>query len=262
MFSWVKLLITTPNVHGGGNVAIFDFKIYLNSINTLIDKDKIPFYIVIISSISVIVLVLRKKINVISPIFFAAFITVCSLAVFSKYSLSHYQLVNYTLMVYLAIYGLRKLPILIKLFLIAFLLLVAFVNFKSYYSNVMVSAHKEYVLEDFIKSNPPKKATLWLWGRSKDFSTLWVLDRTQGVIFRKQLAGSKPKIFELNSNMEDVWFAQRQGKLFDICWDQLYLQESSIETFFRKYPNTNMHYEKLEGTDDMYLVTSNHCINN
>jgi len=154
----------------------------------------------------------------------------------------------------------ENMPKLVKLILMIVLIFFAVKNYNVYYSDVMTAARKEYLLEKFIEDNPPREATVWLWGRSEDFARLWSVNWTRGAIFRKELANAKPKLLELHPNLEDIWVDNRERKLFDYCWDQLYIQKSSLDAFRSKYTNRNLSYQKLDGTDDMYLVTSGHCI--
>lgn len=262
LFGWVKFLATTTDVHGGGKIALFDLNTYLISVNALIDRDRIPFYIIIITSISVFLAMFRRKIRIMSPIAMVFFGTWFSILVFSKYNLGHYQFVNFIIIVYLASLTLGYISKPVKLILSVLLILPAVTNFNSYYSEVMVAARKEIVLENFIVNNPPKNATVWLWGRSEDFARLWSVNWTGGTIFRRDLANTKPKLLELHPNLEDIWEKNREQKLFDFCWDQLYMQKIALEPFLLRYSDRNLKYQKLDDTDDMYLITSDHCTQN
>lgn len=261
MFAWITRLASTTGVQGSGKKAIFDFASYSLSVRTLINRERIPFYIVIVTFLSVLYNQKIKKNRFITPLNIMVVGVFFSLIVFSKYNLSYYQLANYAIVIYIAAVILNSLPKTLKISLVVLLLFPVIANISSFYTSISTSSQKTIVLEEFVKSNPPERGTVWSWGRSSDFSILWIRDWTGGRIFGDNIADKKGNLYELNTNFEYVTTPDNNiEELFSACWDKLYLLESSLESFLLKYPQYNSSYILISGTDDMALVTSTHCL--
>ena len=261
MFAWITRLASTAGVQGSGKKAIFDRASYTLSAKTLINRENIPFFVTMVTFLSVLFNQIIRKNKLVTPINIMAIGVFFSLIVFSKYSLSYYHLANYIIVVYIAAVILKSLPNVLKAFLIVLLLFPVTVNISSFYSTILTSSQKSIVLEEFVESNPSEQGTVWSWGRSSDFSTLWVRDWTGGGVFGDNIANKKGNMYELNTNFEYVTTPNNNvEKIFDVCWDKMYLLESSLKSFLLKYPQYNSSYTLIPGTDDMAVVTSAHCL--
>ena len=185
---------------------------------------------------------------------------IVGLLINAKYPLSYYQIVTYTIVVFIASFSIRLLPKIAQAALLIILILPASANIKNSYITINQAAKKTAVLEKYIQEHPPQRAALWVWGRSKDFALLWSRDWASG-LFTKQLAKYRPNLFELESNFDFINIDGRSQKpVFSVCWDQLYLQQASVSVFISKYPQKSIKYTALPGTDDMALIESNHCL--
>lgn len=245
LFNWVSDLITSTGIHAGGEKAIFEWSSYRDSIIGL--HHQIPWlFLGIILTLSISIA--QKKLSTLVMIF-----TIGVLA-FAKYPLTYYQLSNYTVLVFLLATSLARMN---KVTPIAFcLLLLPLVNsmVNEYLATTTLAMNKAKVLEDYIIKHPAQKAALWEWGRAKDPALLLTTSSGwHGSMFADEVRDLKISMFEL--------FPIPRDKVFDICWDQLYIQGVSVGSFMHKYPERIFEKERIPGSDDMFLLTSSHCKN-
>jgi len=260
MYSWISYLATTTETHGGGTKAIFNPSSYYFSIRGLVSRETWAAFVGLLSIFGFVVVTIHKKYsqNISTVILTGS--TIVGLLINAKYPLSYYQIVTYTIVVFIASFSIRLLPKIAQAALLIILILPASANIKNSYITINQAAKKTAVLEKYIQEHPPQRAALWVWGRSKDFALLWSRDWASG-LFTKQLAKYRPNLFELESNFDFINIDGRSQKpVFSVCWDQLYLQQASVSVFISKYPQKSIKYTALPGTDDMALIESNHCL--
>ena len=97
-------------------------------------------------------------------------------------------------------------------------------------------------------------AILWEWGRAKDPAVLWTTSSDwHGGMFLAEKEALKLSSYEL--------FPIPSEKVFDLCWDQLYIQKASVGAFVEKHAGRPLDSNLIEGTGDMVFIESAHCVN-
>lgn len=262
MFRWVTLLASTTGTHGSGKKAIFDLPSYLSSAGGLVHKEKSAVIVVATVFVLLVVFLIFKKIKFNSPVNILGFLTLSGILVFSKFPLSHYQLSNYIAVVFLGAFVVNRLPRFLKIALIILLLPLALNNISSYFNSLSLAITKARVLEEYVQAHPPLAASVWEWGRSRDFALLWTRDWASGV-FGEEIELYRPNLFELGPNLESIKVsANEQRGVFDVCWDKLYIQQSTAPMFLKRYQNYPIEYTPLPNTNNMGIIESKHCITN
>lgn len=245
LFGWAIKLLTSTGIHAGGARVIFDWPSYWQSIITI--HHQLPWFwvgILIILATSFF----QKKLLPLTVAFIVGVLT------FAKYPLTYYQLSNYVVLVFIMSFLLSKFSKLMTLTLVIFMLPLVKGNVNDYFHSISDAMAKTEILERYIDANPAKKATLWEWGRAKTPALLLTMSPDwHGSIF----AGEKER---LNLPAYEL-FPIPKEKVFDLCWDQLYIQKVSIKEFMDRYPGKSFNNIAIPGSDDMVLLTSNHCFN-
>lgn len=259
MFRWVSVLASTTGTHGGGEKAIFDLTAYLKSASALFHQDYWPTWIIIATLVWLIASFVRRGRKVISPLTAVFFFAVGGIIIFAKFPLSHYQLVNYVLTLFVASVLLTRMSKLLAIVLPIVLLPMVFTNLRYYTQSSTKAMANTARLEEFVQQHPAAKGTLWEWGRAKDFSFLWGRDWAYGV-FEKELTHYRPDLFSLSSDFEKIKVNNRRlDDVFAVCWDKFYVQTVSAKTFMAKYSDRSLKYSLLPGIDDISIIESNHC---
>jgi len=260
MFQWLTYLATTTETHGGGTNAIFNLSSYLQSTTGLIARETWAALISVYSIVGIMLIIARKKHLPNIPLLILVGSTLVSMLIIAKYPLSYYQVVTYTLLVFLASFSFNLLPKVTQIALLVVLILPAVANVENSNNTILRAAKKTTALETYIREHPPRIVTLWVWGRSRDFSLLWTRDWASGH-FSSQLTKYRPNLLELEPNFDFVNIDGRNRKpVFSVCWDQLYLPQASASDFVAKYPQKHLKTTALPETDDMALIESNHCL--
>ena len=157
-------------------------------------------------------------------------------AVFLKYPLVHYQLLQYTALLFVASYLLSRIfnPILI---IIIGILAISSLNTATRYLKFNLEQMDRSInLENFIIKNPPKKGTVWEFGMTEDYTLMHIRDWS-GIPFANFLEQERPTLFNLTTDMSKVITGYgKYEDLFNVCWDQLYIQGTEI----KKLPATNL----------------------
>ncbi|MFZ2202613.1 MAG: hypothetical protein WAV56_04455 [Microgenomates group bacterium] len=245
-------------VHGNGPVALIDIPIFLTNLKTfhLQNPVVLPLLTVSLMLAGYCFFSKSKKIPFEIPLIYIS--TLSIFMAFFKFSLFHYQLANYLILFFFsgiliaALFRLTLFPL--CLVLLWFLP----VSTQRYFREVSQLSTQVKTLESFIANHPPQIATVWEWGRSRDFAYFWARGWGTGV-FDRQLKTYRPDLLELNSDFLTVVLSYRDQKpVFDVCWDQLYIQQTSAPKFLGMYSDRPIIYEKIPGTS-MALVTSSHC---
>lgn len=244
LFGWVVKLMTSTGIHAGGEKALFDWPSYWQSVLAVHHQEPwLTFAIGLIVLMSVVFGRLRILIG----------IFVMGVLVFAKYPLTYYQLANYVVLVFLLSVLFSRVN---KFFIGVLILILLFPvrsSMSSYLKTTSSAISKTSVLETYVGTYPPMKATLWEWGRAKDPAVLLTTSRDwHGNIFVAEREALKRPVYELYPVPVD--------KVFDLCWDQLYIQKVSVKTFFEKHPGKTLDYNLIPGSDDMILIKSDHCL--
>lgn len=245
LFGWVIKLATSTGIHAGGTKAIFDWPIYLQSLVAL--HHQIPWLFFGVALILLISIVKRK-------LFVLVLIFTIGVLVLAKYPLTYYQLSNYTVLTFLLTSLLSKMNKAFVVLACLFLLPLTSYTVNDYLKTTSLAMNRTKVLETYLENHPPKKATLWEWGRAKDPALLLTISPDwHGGIF---------EVEKLTMNLDAVeLFPIPADKVFDLCWDQLFIQGVSVKSFIDKYPERRFEKEKITGSDNMFLLHSKHCTN-
>lgn len=243
LFDWVIKLMTSTGIHAGGEKAILDWPSYWQSVLTIHYQE--PWLILGVGLI-LLISIAYGRLRILVGIF------TMGAMIFAKYPLTYYQLANYVVLVFLLSVLFSRLNKFLTTVLILILLYPVRSNMFSYLMSTSSVVTKTVVLETFIRRHPPKKATLWEWGRAKDPAVLLTTSRDwHGNMFVVEREALKLPIYEL--------YPIPANKVFSLCWDQLYIQKVSAKTFLEKYFEQSLDYNPIQGTDDMILIKSNHC---
>ena len=245
-------------VHGSGEKKLFDLSSYLHSANSLLSGEKIAFSVVVFAIIASSIFFYKKKDNISNSFFILSIIFTLGIFTYAKFPLVHYQLINYTIMVFVASYYFSKLNIYVKVALILLLLMLVIPKANLYYSLVTKSINKTTIFENYVLQNPSKVATVWEFTKGKDFGLIWSRGWAGG-LYSEQIAKNRQDLFELKTGFEKILLpSKRLVPVFDVCWDQLYIQKVSLPVFLELYPETRFNIEEIVGTD-MVLARSDHC---
>lgn len=261
LWSWVSVLASTTGTHGGGKKAIFDLTAYLISSSSLVHRESWPV-IIIASSLGVLlIMVVLKKIRLKDSICTIGIVALLAAVVYSKFPLSHYQMTNFVMIVYVGSVLMSRMPSLLVLTLLIILLPPASANLVNYGRVSLEMMSKATILEKYVDLHPSQKGVLWEWARNKDFSFLWGRDWAHGV-FDKELGRYRAKLLAISSDMNKIKVNNRELKeVFEVCWDKFYVQSVSAQAFLTKYNDKNLKYTKIPQVEDIVLIESDHCHN-
>ncbi|MCX6705202.1 MAG: hypothetical protein NT162_02595, partial [Candidatus Woesebacteria bacterium] len=247
----------TTGAHMSGEKTFFNAQAFINSAGTFFYRDTLATVIVIISAILAIVYLVVKektyrKIAIIALIFSLGAI------IFAKFPLAHYQIANYLIIAFCGSILFSKLSNKIVYLTIIVLLFSIIPITKGYLEGVTQSLNRSGYLEQFVMDNPPKYASVWEGERVKEFAYLWNRDYADGM-FDDELGNLPQKIYELKSNLTEIGISKYTDvSLFSVCWDELYVQKTSLESLLKLYPELSKSIQKIPHIDK-YLIRSNHC---
>src|SRR3989344_5879678 len=174
------------------------------------------------------------------------------------FNLFHYELANYLIFIFLiSTYLATHLkPSLI--FFSLFILWYLPISTQSYFRGINIQVNQAVALESYIKDHPPKIATAWVWGLARDFAYIWARDWTGG-LFDSQIKRYRPDLLEVKSDFQKINLNKYdQKKVFDVCWDQLYLQQDLVPKFTALYPDRILTVGSIPNTR-MAVISSAHC---
>lgn len=254
LIKWLIDLVTSTGIHAGGEKALFDISSHWRSIRAIYHQEVwIAVFSVLLITILLFQVRRRRKIFHQQALILAG-VFGAGILIMAKYPLSYYQLTNYVVVVFLLSVLLGRLNRVWLVTLILILFTAVKPGIASYLSSVSAAVTRTMALETFIRNHPAEKAAVWEWGRAKAPAVLWTISSDwHGEIFAPEREGLKLPFYELS--------AVPSGKLFDLCWDQLFIQKASVAAFLGKYPEIKLATTSLIGSDDMYLVRSKHCGN-
>jgi len=248
---------STTGVEGGGQHIFFSLPVYISSAMSYFTSNTfatISFLLFSATSLIAFFLIkekIFKEIALISLIFSAGAL------IFAKYPLAHYETANYLVIVFFGSALLYKLCYKFNLILIILSIFLIVPVFRGYYADISKQQENTVYLESFVRNNPANVATLWEWAKTEDFVYLWTRNYSGG-IFDDRLSVLNPKIYQL-VYLKDVRISINEDEnISDVCWDEMYIQKSSLETFLNINPVMNLSVKEIPG-EDMYFVKSNHC---
>jgi hypothetical protein len=258
MWSWVSVLASTTGTHGGGKQAIFDLTAYISSSSSLVHKEWWPTLIVVVSLMVLLWIMAKKKIKVTNPICIVGFISLFAAIIYAKFPLSHYQVTNFALIVFVGSVAISKLSRLMALIILIVLISPTLTNLINYGQTSLMMMNKAAILERYVDQHPSQKGILWEWARNRDFSFLWGRDWAHGV-FDKELSRYRPNLLAITSDMSKIKINNREWKeVFEVCWDKFYVQSVTAPAFLAKYADRKLKYSNIPQIDDIGLIESLH----
>lgn len=259
LWRWISVLASTTGTHGGGERAIFDLTAFLASASSLIQREWWPTVVMAVTLVLLLIIIFRGKIRPMGQLSILVFVTLVTTVIFAKFPLSHYQLTNYTLIVFALASLLAHSPRLITLVLMTVLIPAVSNNLNNYRQISSMAMDQAVRLERYVGENPSSSGTLWEWARVKDFSFLWGRDWAHG-IFDKELSRYRPGLLAITSDLEKIKVNNRELRnVFDVCWDKFYIQTATAEKFMARYASRPLKYSLLPGINDIALIESDHC---
>ena len=252
LLKWLTSLATHTQLYGSGTSEYFNPVVYLTSINTLISTEIIPT-IIFISTIGLVFFYSMKRIYLKIQVKIVTIILMIGIIIFSKYPLSYYQLIQFIGIVFIAAIVYLSFPKYLKLLILFFLFYCAFQNLNTYNNHTTSLINETVVLDRYIKLHPAKIASIWEWGRNKDFALLWG-NTWSGGSYSEELAKLKPNMYQL-----DI-YDDKTKSIFNLCWDKLYIQKISSVAFVEKYSDKKLNINSIEGANNMLEIESDHCL--
>lgn len=247
----------TTEIHGAGERKIFDLSSYLSSSISLLTREHVAFVIVVFSLVASLAAVYKKR-DLISRSLFIISVTIfLGILTFAKFPLAYYQLINYVIMVFVASYYFSKTHTIIKTIVIALLIIASISKVDTYHTTVTKVATKTSIFNEYQATNLARKANVWYWARSRDYSLIW--SRWWGRMFIENIAKQRPDLLELETGFDEIELPSGElVPVFDACWDQLYILDTTAIEFTNKYPNRGLTKMTIPGTE-MALIKSSHC---
>lgn len=259
LWSWVWVLASTTGTHGGGKQAILDLTAYVASSNSLVHREWWPTLIVVASLVALLGMMARKKIRVNDSICMIGFVSLVAMMVYAKFPLSHYQVTNFAMIVFVGAVMMSRMSRMLALIVLIILLPPTSINLINYGRSSLMMMNKAAILERYVDGHPSQKGVLWEWARNKDFSFLWGRDWAYGV-FDKELNLYRPNLLAITSDMNKIKVNNRVWKdVFEVCWNQFYVQSVTAPSFMTRYADKNLKYSAIPQVEDIGLIESDHC---
>lgn len=261
-----KILIVTKiilflsggtKIHGGGSGQFFAVDKFLKSLQFLTTNDNVA----VVTSVAVVLYCFVKLFSSVKTSKYLATVGLTTAFVvmgFAKFPLDHYQTVNYLLLSFIGVsfasFTVTNLQLLTLPLLLIFIIPIT----NGFLKGLTKSINTTVSLRNFENMHAAKEGTVWQYGRSEEFAILWSRYWGRG-IFEEELKKFNPPIYELENGLQDVGLSLSEQKpLFDICWDRLYLENKSLESFLLKYKDMEFDVAKVPNTN-LDLITSKHC---
>lgn len=260
LFTWATKLFVSSDVHAQGKSTIINPSLYLQSIQSFISTNPLPL-LLIFSLLAITTLtVFIKKEKILSPFAITSLVTLGCIAVFFKYTLSYYQLMPYIVVVHLIASRLSNYKPLVFVSILIFVLYGLTPSIKNYLRDTSQAMKQAATLTEFVDNHSSNSTTVWEWGSSRQFALLW--GQPYGQAFPpRMVAEISPPFYQIKDNFKKL---TQDGiinyEVFSICWQHLYLQQSSLLTFFNQFPDRLFTTVLIPGTNPpMALVESEHC---
>lgn len=259
LLNWISVLASTTGTHGGGKKAVFDLPSYLASSSSLVGREWWPVLVVIATLCVLLATLVRGRIKIKDSIVMIGLMSLISAVVYAKFPLSHYQVINFVMIIFVGSVMMSKGSRLLALITFTILLSPASINLINYGRTSLMMMNKAAILERYVDGHPSQKGVLWEWARNKDFSFLWGRDWAYGV-FDKELNLYRPNLLAITSDMNKIKVNNRVWKdVFEVCWNQFYVQSVTAPSFMTRYADKNLKYSAIPQVEDLGLIESDHC---
>jgi len=244
--------------HGVGEDKFFDAKLYLHSLFTFVNSERFVALLIISSLIIFLYLLLKKRINILHPVSLVFIATLLNIMFIFKYPLVYYQTPNIILIVFVASYFLVRLRFLRIISVLILVLLVFMGSVVKHWEFLDKNINNSIVVEDYIKKNPPRIASLWDYAPTEDFLRIWMRGWGSG-IFDEELQAQRPDLLELKADYKTVFLsATEHSEIFDVCWDKLYIRKERAKVFLEKYKDRGLEFNPIDNTG-IWEIDSYHC---
>ncbi len=258
MFAWIVRLFTTTQIHGNGDIAIFNFDAYRLSFLTLINLERTAVLVTFAVLALFLINILKRAQKAMVALVVLLISSLLGIVVFAKYPLSHYQLANFLVIVFLGSICLEKVRLPLQILICSTLLLLVPPVLNNYYTQITNAIGDSRNLETYLRQNPSDKPVVWEWARVSDYAMLWTRSWGNNVN-GPELKILKPNLWELKTGFKYIVLSDTDiREVSSACWDKLYIQKVSAPTFLMLYPNKSLYYQAITGTS-MGVITSLHC---
>lgn len=260
LFGWIIELFSHSGIHGGGEKTLFSFGQYTSSLNALFSRETAPAILVAITLIFWVIY-LKKNQNAKNIIVSIMLLfTTIGMLVFGKFPLVHYQIPLYVGILFISSYLSSFIYKPLLILIVGILAILSFNTIQAYWKFCFNEIKGTMTIENFIEKNPPKTATVWEWGKTADYTLIHIRDWS-GNPFSQFLQQERPNLYSLTTDLSQiVLYYGKNDEVFNVCWDQLYIQGTELERFLEKYKDRKFDVKQIIGsTRDMYLVSSKHC---
>lgn len=260
LFTWGTKLFVSSQIHAQGRSTFVDPKLFIQSIQSFASTNTLPLILIAVFTVYVVSMVLTKRKLLSDPTTIVSVVTLVTIFIIFKYTLSYYQLMPYIVVIYLIGTNLtnRKSFILMTISVIIIKGTVPSVN--NYLKVTTRSITEAINLTDFVAKYSSSSTTVWEWGTSRQFAILWAQPYGQAFPPR-MIANISPPFYQITDNFKKLTQdGITKQEVFSICWQHLYLQQSSLSTFFNQFPDRLFTTVLIPGTNPpMVLAKSNHC---
>lgn len=263
LLGWAYGLLTRYGAHGDGSRILFDLDTHLQSIQTLWGKEAWPIILTLIVFVGLIYLIsdnrkLRTEISLLLKVNLV--FLVISLG-FTKHGLSRYQLMNYVLFAYSASWILRLFSVRIRYFLVTTTFCAFVIAINAYQREITLALSEAWQLQYFVDQHPAQQAEVWEYGYAKSFSYVNAPE-WYGEEYARVLRQYKPNLYAIAADLKKLKLISDYRDAYDICWDKLYLQKSSLPQFLEVNSQVTFQVTPIPHTVNlpMVLVESNHCL--
>lgn len=260
VFNLVRDLFTHTDLMGYGKLAIFDLSSYTNSVISQVKQEFWASIIFIIVLITFIYRYFIRKYKIDPAITIAAGIISFGIFVFAKYPWSYYQTSNFLMVVFIGSIIFSRMPKFLSWLVIIFLTFITISNFRTYFYRISNFITQTTYLEKYITEHPAKIATIWEWGKAKDFALLWG-NSWSGGSYSDELKKIRPDLlFDIDYYTKNTPHYNDKTGVFSVCWDKLYSRKDYAVDFIKKYPEYKLDYNEIPGTENMVVIESKHCM--
>lgn len=259
IFTVTKVLLLLgggSSIHGGGMGQVFRLEAFLTSVNTIFNTDTQA----VLAFLAVLIICIVSFFSKDSKDRKMGIIGICAgmvAVLFAKFPLIHYQTTNYLVIIFVGSVFISRRLVLSVLFTTIMLFCTRTVLL-DYQKSITRNVNKAILLQNYQDSHPASVGTVWEFGKTKNFAILWSRYWGRG-LFEDEIQQRTPPLYESENKFRQIEISSaQQKKLFDVCWDQLYLQDSSLDAFLNNNYEKDIRINKIHNTD-IDVIFSTHC---
>lgn len=258
--NWAIGLFYHTGNHATGAETIFDPRVYFESLSLLIKEMPFAFVFALIIFVLAIFLIIKRKLKISDPYIFLLSTSLMGILVFAKYPITHYNLVNFLLIIFCGSYFLSKVDPKFKLYLLILLLAPFIMSLNVFVRVGRNQFQQDAELLNYISSHPPQQNILW--GRDNMYQTLesWTRYWTSD-LFRDQF--DKKPVMIISNDLKTVSVSVKDAKIikkpFEVCWDKAYLPKEEALKFADFYNDKALQLKPVKASAGFYEITSSHC---